>query len=189
MCLLKYKNILECSIGIEKNDFSRTIYEGTNAFIEKWTKIMNFVFVKVTLTYIAGPYLFLSYFRYFTTDLKSEAFYLPFLLWYIDFIIFKSNHNAHCCCAFTCSRTPPITGPFVYFVIFALGMAPYYYIFTQCTCCAVYPAGSCCILIAFATDIKAEMMGLNELCIENTDKLKFSQQFGEFVKFHSTVLQ
>lgn len=78
--------------------------------------------------------------------------------------------------------------PIGYLVTFATQLPAIYYITTQCTCALVYPAGSCCIMIGFANDIKAEMITLNKLCVRKDDEVKFSGKFKEFVKFHSTVM-
>lgn len=66
------------------SDFSasKPIYEEANAFVEKWSNLIYFAFVKVTFPGILVPYLIRAlYVSYFTTDLIEDAFQLPFIIW------------------------------------------------------------------------------------------------------------
>lgn len=92
-----YENIVVYPIGLGNGKVSRTIYEETNTFIEKWSKVIHFAFVRVSLPFIAGPYFILSYFQYFINDLGSEAFYLPFLIWYFILVEFRINRSTYFC--------------------------------------------------------------------------------------------
>lgn len=67
-------------IGVE-NPVSKIIYEQTNEKFEKWTKIIYFVCMKVTLPGCMAPNFFISYYNYFATDLGREAFRLPYPEW------------------------------------------------------------------------------------------------------------
>lgn len=61
---------------------SKAMYDETNRQIEKWTKIIDVVVVKVTSRFAIIPQIVLCYFLYFTTDLGNDAFELPFAIWY-----------------------------------------------------------------------------------------------------------
>lgn len=67
-------------LGVNKQKLV-AMYEEANAFVEKWTKIIRFAFINATIPLITLPFLMISYCLYFTTDLGSEAFILPFKLW------------------------------------------------------------------------------------------------------------
>lgn len=54
-----------------------------NEKIEKFTHNMYFILVKITAPGLMIPNLIIGYFNYFTTDLGSEAFHLPYMEWYV----------------------------------------------------------------------------------------------------------
>lgn len=64
------------------NPKSKEIYTKANETIEKWSEIIHLCFEKLTLPLIGPPFIFVSYFLYFTTDLGRQSFFLPFLSWY-----------------------------------------------------------------------------------------------------------
>ena len=66
--------------GCEYPD-SKAIYERVNEKNEKWTKILDFVLLRVTLPGVIMPNFIISYFLYFATDLGSESFRFPFPKW------------------------------------------------------------------------------------------------------------
>lgn len=57
-------------------------YENLNEKIEKWSNILYSVFIKVSVPGLLLPNFILSYYSYFSTDLGSEAFGLPYPFWY-----------------------------------------------------------------------------------------------------------
>lgn len=61
---------------------SRGIYEDANAFVEKLSTITDFALTKASFPIVLMPFPILSYIQYFTTDLGSDAFLLPFPGWY-----------------------------------------------------------------------------------------------------------
>lgn len=60
---------------------SKAIYEDTHRFLEKVSGILYVAFVKVLPQLIIWPTFAMSYVKYFTTDLKADAFELPLFLW------------------------------------------------------------------------------------------------------------
>lgn len=75
------------------NPISKQIYENTNDFVEKWSKIIHFAHEKVTFPFVTFPYVILSYFLYFNTDLDGNAFSLPFKFWYINTLDILVTNN------------------------------------------------------------------------------------------------
>lgn len=71
---------LKKNSGLE-NPKSSAIYTKINQQIEKWTKIVHLLLYKISLVSFVSPKLIASYFLYYTTDLGSEAFQTPFLMW------------------------------------------------------------------------------------------------------------
>lgn len=65
----------------QTNPTSKKMYDKANAKIEKYTKIFYFVGIKVSWPGLILPNVIISYFKYFTTDLGSESFKLPFVEW------------------------------------------------------------------------------------------------------------
>lgn len=64
-------------VGLE-NPLSKAIYVEVNDKIEKWTSLLFWSFVKVSLPFVALPKILISFCSYFMTDAGSDAFELPF---------------------------------------------------------------------------------------------------------------
>lgn len=58
------------------------MYEKACEFIEMSSKYFYIAYIKVSLPISTIPYLFMSYFNYYTTELGVDAFELPFVIWY-----------------------------------------------------------------------------------------------------------
>lgn len=69
-----------------ENSSSKAIYEEVNQKVEKWTKILYFVLMNVSLPGIMMPNFVISYFLYFSTDLEVEAFRFPFPIWFVNIL-------------------------------------------------------------------------------------------------------
>lgn len=76
-----------------KNSESKKIYEKINERIEKWTKILYFVWMRGTFPGTMLPNCIISYFLYFATDLGSNAFRLPFPIWFVKNLSFSMCEN------------------------------------------------------------------------------------------------
>ena len=74
--------VLMQKIG-KDNVESKLVYENLHGKIEKWSQILYLALVKVTPV-IFIPNIILSFYLYFTTDLESDAFSLPFPMWYAN---------------------------------------------------------------------------------------------------------
>lgn len=64
---------------IQQRNF-QLIYNKLNEKIEQFSKIIYFIFVHCTLFGVLMPNFLITFFVYFTTDLGSDAFQLPFLV-------------------------------------------------------------------------------------------------------------
>lgn len=80
---------LKKTTGTRQSQVSRKIYEEMNAFVEKWSYIIDLAFNKVSTASISVPCFVLSYFLYFATDLGQDAFILPFRVWWICLKIYS----------------------------------------------------------------------------------------------------
>lgn len=67
-------------VGLE-NPSSRAIYEEIVRQIEKMCEALNFIIIYISTPCVMLPKCMLSFFAYFTTDLGSGAFELPFNVW------------------------------------------------------------------------------------------------------------
>lgn len=56
-------------------------YVEINEQVEKWTKIIHFVYLKVNLHMIVIPKAILSFYLYFSMDAGRDAFELPYAVW------------------------------------------------------------------------------------------------------------
>lgn len=64
-----------------KYSASEEIFRKANRFEKKWSKIINFVIFKLTPAFALLPWCIYVYFLYFTTDLGTDAFELPYPMW------------------------------------------------------------------------------------------------------------
>lgn len=64
-----------------ENPESKPTYVKLNENIEKWTGVCYFIMAQVTIPAIVAPQFIISFYLYFTTDLGSKAFTLPFPMW------------------------------------------------------------------------------------------------------------
>lgn len=78
--LIKVWNTLHMILGLEYPK-SAANYVEINLTVEKWTKIIHFMYLKVLLHVIMFPIAISSFYRYFAMDLGSNAFELPFPVW------------------------------------------------------------------------------------------------------------
>lgn len=69
-----------CVLGLE-NASSKPIYEEIIQKIEKLCEGLNFIIIYISTPCVMFPKCLISFFAYFTTDLGSEAFELPFSVW------------------------------------------------------------------------------------------------------------
>lgn len=60
---------------------SKAIYDRTNRFAEKWSRISNFILVYVSAPLYVFPKAIISYIIYYTTDAGPDAFGLPLPVW------------------------------------------------------------------------------------------------------------
>lgn len=57
-----------------------------DAKVEKWCKIVHFVFMRIVLYGVTVPKVIFCFYVYYTTDLGTEAFEMPFPFWYEFFL-------------------------------------------------------------------------------------------------------
>lgn len=67
----------------ESDSISKECYEKTKSRNETWIKLLVLSIIKVSHVGITTPNLVISYFNYFSTDLGSDAFILPFPMWFV----------------------------------------------------------------------------------------------------------
>lgn len=63
-----------------KIQFSKVIHEEKIQDVRKWSKALD-IFMMNSVRIAMLPKLFVSFFRYFTTNLGHDAFELPYLMW------------------------------------------------------------------------------------------------------------
>lgn len=76
-----FSTIYRVCLGV-KNSKSQPIYIKTDQKVEKWIKVVDFVFVKVTPILSTWTAFIVSFFTYFATDLGDSVFELPVPMWY-----------------------------------------------------------------------------------------------------------
>lgn len=79
--IFRFIDKIRSVIGNRIRPESRIIYVKAKTFVNKLTKIIYFIFLKIIIPLITLPYAFASYYLYFSTDLGRDAFQLPFHGW------------------------------------------------------------------------------------------------------------
>lgn len=64
-----------------QNEASKAIYVEVNDRIEKWSQIVHFVLVNVSIPFLILPKYLVSFYLYYTTDMGNDAFELPLPMW------------------------------------------------------------------------------------------------------------
>ncbi|XP_031626848.1 uncharacterized protein LOC116343092 [Contarinia nasturtii] len=163
-----FKLIEEFEAVIEKrieNTVSQAIYEEANEKAEKWTKLIEFLMMKLTLFGITTPFLVLCYYLYFATDLENESFRLPFLMWHpFDW-----------------------KDPINYLVAFTVDVMCIYCVLLATASILIYATTSCCMILAFVNDLKQEVNTLNAIGKDGRNQTELKGKLSEFVEFHVTV--
>lgn len=80
------------------NAESNLMYVNLNENIEKWSNVFYWVLMKVTAPGILIISFTMSYYLYFTSDLGSDAFCLPYPFWYVNdelSVTSNSRHSIH----------------------------------------------------------------------------------------------
>lgn len=70
---------------------SEVLYDEINSKGEKWSKTIITVIMAVVPQGLLFPKFLLSYYFYYTTEMDSDAFQMPFPSWYV----FKLLHSQH----------------------------------------------------------------------------------------------
>lgn len=73
-----------------KNSAAGGIYVEMNEFIEKWSGIVYIIATKTILPCLMVPYMGVSYYLYYNTDLGSDAFFFPMVIWWVKMLTTKS---------------------------------------------------------------------------------------------------
>lgn len=66
--------------GLEKSKIA-AIYAEIKQKVEKLTAILYIVTIKITVPSLLVPIFVMMIFKYFTTEMESDDFILPFPLW------------------------------------------------------------------------------------------------------------
>lgn len=174
-----------------KNPLSKSIYENMNAFVEKWSKIIYFVSMRITFPCVSIPYAIWSYYQYYTTDLGPAAFHLPFPFWWHTFNgHFSSRLKVIMMFCFSFSRAPfDRRKPITYFICLLVEMPPIFYSTIQAACNVSIPAAVCCIMIAFANDVKEEINELDKLNKMNKSGAEIYRKLCNVIQFHTIIKQ
>lgn len=64
-----------------KNDVLKAMYKDRLANVEKWSEILQFALINISLPCIMIPLFVTSFILYLTTDTGSDAFQFPFGIW------------------------------------------------------------------------------------------------------------
>lgn len=70
-------------LEMAESSAAKQSYGATHARVNKWIKILNFTFNKVTQVGVAMPNCVMSFFDYYWNNLGEDAFVLPFPMWYV----------------------------------------------------------------------------------------------------------
>lgn len=68
-------------LAVSRNRASRVKYLETNELVEKLSKLLYIAFVKVMVPFFLWPVALFCFFKYFTSDLGSEALLISLPLW------------------------------------------------------------------------------------------------------------
>lgn len=83
------------STGASMNAENLDVYKKVCKFIETTSRYIYIGYVQVICPLATVPLLLMSYFKYYNTELKEDAFDLPFLIWYFQYKPYPKPQNAN----------------------------------------------------------------------------------------------
>lgn len=76
-------NKIQFSIGIDSNPNSKRMYNALNARIERMSRVIYFILVKVSMIGIVLPALLITAINFWFLDLGDESFFVPSQVMYV----------------------------------------------------------------------------------------------------------
>lgn len=71
-----------CNVNLKlKSPTSKEIFDNTNDFVEKWSRIGLIFMNRLVVLFVVCPRIIVSLFNYLATDLGNDAFDLAFPMW------------------------------------------------------------------------------------------------------------
>lgn len=181
-----------------KNLTSKAIYEKTNKRIESVTRTFTSIHLSLSVPFVMIPNLIISFFIYFTTNSGSEAFRMPFPVWWVlsraifSIILiwmFEAVIQKHL-------PFPPLTRlpfnwrtPFGYLIAFSIQYVTVHNMAQIFACYVNFFFGLYQMLMSLVEDIKSELTILCEPADTNNHPIDVKQKLSEFIEFHSEVKQ
>lgn len=190
---------LSIVLGCEYPD-SKDIYGRVNKKNEKWTKMLDFVLLKVTLPGVIMPNFIISYFLYFATDLGSEAFRLPFPKWYIIHQRYNTFHFSHFVIKaaawksltyrYLWIRLPfDWKTPLGYLLVSVAQLGSSYFVIQIAILLMAFFVTSCWTLTTTIDDIKEQINNLNEIARSKGNVKSLKGKLCEFITFDVNARQ
>lgn len=146
---------------------SENIYQKLNPLSEKCCEFIEYSIMNILQWIFVLPKIIVSFAAYFTTELGSDAFELPFPCWFpFDW-----------------------RSPFGYSVACALQYILIRYVFYFVVFCVCFEIGFFLLLKSITDDIKNSVKILNVNAKRKRRRLKLAEQLGDFVQIHSHAKQ
>ena len=142
-------------------------YMKINSIVEKWTKIIHFGFIKCLLNAVMTPKLFFSYYLYCATDLKNDAFDLPFPLW----------------------QPFDWKNPIGYLIAFAIQYISLGHLYILGAAVISLEIGCYLWMMELIEDIKNDINSINKTAKLRKNQTQMSKQLTDSIEFHSKVKQ
>ena len=168
------------------------IYKKTSTIVEIASNAVYVVYVKILFPFTTVPYLFMSYLKYFATDLGKDAFDLPFLLWYQTVMPCDCSFNTNYYKFFPFFHSREIFDwktPTTYIFAFIFELIGGAYVLIVAAILLIHGIGSVLMSIAFLDDIRIDLKKLNKFKKLKKTEAELYENLCEFIQFHSRIKQ
>lgn len=155
--------------------------------MEKWIRIMDIAFLRVTPVLSTFPAMIVCYSKYFTTDLGGKAFELPVPIWQrlpiFEKLTFSRTVSIIHRLPFD-AQTPAgfLGGIFIQYVLAFNAMV-------NLKCLAIFAFGTSSMLFPLTEDIKRNLKRINGNAKRNRNQCKVVKQLSTVMQFHSKSMQ
>lgn len=170
---------------------SAVIYIEINEIVEKITYFFHFAGVKITAPCVVLPSIFISFYRYFYTDLNANAFILPFPAWLVVHFLFyiyileKKNHINY---FLFYSRFPfDWRNPLVYLICAITQYLSLYNLAKGGICQICFTISSSLMLMAIGKDLKRDIHFIDEMNKTDLPRNKIRKNLIKFIQFHANA--
>lgn len=175
-----------------QNPASNVIYIEVVDRVEKWSRFIHFVMLKVSIPCFVLPKYIVCFYLYFTTDMGNDAFELPLPIWWAVkvFISQKQIFWRSICVHIYSIRFPfDWKNPVGFLMTAIIAYALFQHTLSCATYMVCYGIGMNFYIVSLIEDIKCHLNVINNNIRTEVNRIEISNQISEYLQLHSDSTQ